>query len=112
VARFRASARRAGLTDVAMQASYVRFAPVELRESQQLRLQRLHPGSLLKPTIRSILVPRPTTARVGGTPLRDVDLLRWASEVVDTVIGDGSATAHGTAPAPGTAQPATTEGRS
>jgi transcription-repair coupling factor (superfamily II helicase) len=86
VARFRVHARRAGLTEVALQGTQVRFGPVELPESRQLRLRRLYPGSLLKPTIRSILLPRPSTARVGGQPVRDLALLRWAREVIDAVV--------------------------
>ena len=77
VARFRAHARRAGLAEVAVGGNHVRFAPVELRESQQLRLARLYPGSLVKPAVRSILVPKPSTARVGGQPLRDLEMLTW-----------------------------------
>ena len=46
VARFRVHARAAGLTDVTVQGNHVRFAPVELPESAQLRLQRLYPGTL------------------------------------------------------------------
>src|SRR5215470_20122559 len=43
VARLRALARRAGLTDVSLQGNQVRFAPVELAESRQVRVQRLYP---------------------------------------------------------------------
>jgi len=31
-------------------------------------------------------VPRPTTAPVGGTPVRDLELLEWARGVVDAVL--------------------------
>ena len=86
VARFRAHARRAGLAEVAQGGNHVRFAPVELAESQQLRLARLYPGSLVKPAVRSILVPRPSTARVGGQPLRDLEMLTWCRELVDAVL--------------------------
>ncbi len=88
VATFRLLARRAGLTDVVGQGNHVRFAPVELPESRTLRLTRLHPGTLVKPAVRTILVPRPSTARVGGTPLRDAELLAWASELVRDVLLD------------------------
>jgi transcription-repair coupling factor (superfamily II helicase) len=88
VARFRTLARRAGLGEVALAGRNVRFAPVELRESQQLRLQRLYPGSLVKPAVRTILVPRPSTARVGGRPLTDVELLAWCRDLVDAVLLD------------------------
>jgi transcription-repair coupling factor (superfamily II helicase) len=89
VAAFRTRARRAGLGEVAVAGNFIRFAPVELRESQQLRLNRLHPGSIVKPAVRTILVPKPSTARVGGQALRDVELLSWCRELVDAVLDLG-----------------------
>ncbi len=88
VARFRVHARRAGLTDVGLQGTSVRFGPVDLPESRQLRVQRLYPRTVVKPALRTILVPRPTTARVGGTPLRDGALLDWARDLIDAVLLD------------------------
>ncbi|MGI8867836.1 MAG: transcription-repair coupling factor, partial [Mycobacteriales bacterium] len=44
VARLRALARHYGLRDIGAQGRMIRFAPVTLRESQQLRLERLYPG--------------------------------------------------------------------
>ena len=85
VARFRIGARRAGLGEVALAGSNIRFAPVELPESAQLRLQRLYPGTLVKQAVRTILVPKPMTARVGGQPLRDVELLHWCRDLVEAV---------------------------
>ena len=88
----------AGLTDVVAVGNNVRFAPVQLRESQQLRLGRLYPRSSYKEGTQTVLVPKPTTARIGGTPLRDTDVLTWASDLVrqvvlDDVIVDPGATA-------------------
>uniref|UniRef100_UPI0013574012 transcription-repair coupling factor n=1 Tax=Cellulomonas citrea TaxID=1909423 RepID=UPI0013574012 len=94
VAGFRLHARRAGLTDVTAQGKFVRFAPVELAESAQLRLKRLYPGVVLKPAVRTVLVPFPTTARIGGKPLHGGDVLRWARQLIDAVLlGDVSAAA-------------------
>jgi transcription-repair coupling factor (superfamily II helicase) len=45
-----------------------------------------------------MLVPRPSTAVVGGTPIRDEALLTWARQVVDTVVDPA-----GAAPAPAAA---------
>ncbi|MGH3508716.1 MAG: TRCF domain-containing protein, partial [Nocardioidaceae bacterium] len=87
VARFRAAARQAGLTDVTVQSSFVRFTPVELPDSTTVRLNRLYPGSILKPSVRTMLVPRPFTSVVGGKPLRDEQLLAWARVVIDQVLG-------------------------
>ena len=93
VARLRLAARRAGLTEITQQGNQVRFGPVDLPESAQLRLKRLYPGSVVKPAVRTMLVPRPTTARVGGTPLRDRQVLTWAEEVVRSVLGGSVSTA-------------------
>ncbi len=86
VARFRARARAAGLTDVTVQGKYVRFAPVELPDSGTVRLNRLYPKSIVKASLRTMLVPRPSTSVVGGTPIRDEALLTWARQVIDTVV--------------------------
>jgi transcription-repair coupling factor (superfamily II helicase) len=86
VARFRARARAAGLTDVTVQGKYVRFAPVELPDSGVVRLNRLYPKSVVKAGLRTMLVPRPSTGVVGGRPLRDEELLTWARQVIDSVV--------------------------
>jgi len=94
VAQFRQHVRSSGLSDITAQGKFVRFAPVDLPESAQLRLKRLYPGSILKPAVRTILVPFPTTARIGGKPLHGNALLAWCRTLVDAVIrGDVSAAA-------------------
>ncbi|MGC0422597.1 transcription-repair coupling factor [Embleya sp. AB8] len=95
VARFRAHVRQAGVADVTLQGNFVRFGPVELRESQQLRLQRLYPKTLVKTATQQILVPKPMTARIGGQPLRDVALLAWARDLVDAILLEPIAAAAG-----------------
>jgi len=86
VAAFRNHARAAGITDVTAQGKFIRFAPVELPESGQMRLKRLYPGSMLKPAVRAILVPFPSSARIGGTPLRGAAILDWAQLLIDSVL--------------------------
>jgi transcription-repair coupling factor (superfamily II helicase) len=86
VARFRGRARQAGLTDVTIAGKYVRFTPVDLPDSATVRLNRLYPGSIVKANLRTMLVPRPRTAVVGGQPIRDEALLAWAREVIDNVV--------------------------
>jgi len=41
-----------------------------------------------KATVEQISVPRPMTKRVGGEPLRDLALLDWCAELLNTVSGD------------------------
>jgi len=86
VARFRVVARSAGLTEIVLQGSNVKFHPVELPESGQMRLGRLYPRTLVKPAVRTIMVPRPATAPVGGQPLRGTELLDWATELITAVL--------------------------
>jgi transcription-repair coupling factor (superfamily II helicase) len=88
VARLRTAARRAGLTDITAAGNHIRFAPVELPDSRQVRVQRLYPKTVLKPTVRTMLVPVPKTAAIGGQPLRDNELLAWCGEVIRSVLAD------------------------
>jgi transcription-repair coupling factor (superfamily II helicase) len=94
VARLRTAARRAGLTDITAAGNHIRFAPVELPDSRQVRVQRLYPKTVLKPTVRTMLVPVPKTAPIGGQPLRDTELLAWSGQVIQSVLADmpGAAT--------------------
>ncbi|TRW43699.1 transcription-repair coupling factor [Georgenia yuyongxinii] len=93
VAALREKARGVGLSDITAQGKYVRLAPVELPESAQLRLKRLYPGTVLKPAVRTILVPYPMTAKLGGKPLRDVALMDWVVQLLDAVLKDSVAAA-------------------
>ncbi len=103
VARLRALARRAGLTDITQQGNHIRFSPVELPESREVRVQRLYPRTLLKPAVRTMLVPVPKadgaragsgrsaparpTVSLGAPPLRDQELLAWCEELIEAVLG-------------------------
>ncbi len=86
VARFRARCRQVGVGEVTLAGKYVRFAPVDLPDSRVVRLQRLHPRSIVKAPVRTILVPRPQTAAVAGRPVAGMALLEWARGVIDDVI--------------------------
>ncbi|WP_129295980.1 transcription-repair coupling factor [Streptomyces lydicus] len=87
VAGLRMLARACGVSDITLQGSNIRFGPVELRESQELRLKRLHPRTVLKPATRQILVPRPATGKIGGKPLVGRELLAWVGEFLTTILG-------------------------
>ena len=86
VARFRIDARAAGIDEVQAQDKMLRFAHLEPADSVAMRMKRLYPGTLLKPAVRQVLVPRPMTARFGGTELRDHALLDWARDVMRTLV--------------------------
>ncbi|PKQ25827.1 MAG: transcription-repair coupling factor [Actinobacteria bacterium HGW-Actinobacteria-4] len=82
VARLRLDVRAAGLTEVVAQGKFVRFSPVELPDSAALRINRLYPGTLIKPAVRQLLVPAPTSQRIGGTPTEGPDVLDWVRTVI------------------------------
>ncbi|MFE2430948.1 transcription-repair coupling factor [Streptomyces sp. NPDC059373] len=86
VAGLRLLARKVGVSDITLQGNNVRFSPVELRESQELRLGRLHPRTVIKHATKQVLVPRPTTARIGGKPVVGRELLTWTAEFLSTIL--------------------------
>lgn len=92
VARFRQLARAYGLTDVSVQGKHLRFSPLVLPDSKQLRLKRYHPDAVYKTTNDQVSVPRPTTRPTrgslgGGEPLRDQVLLEWCAQLLADVLG-------------------------
>ena len=88
VARLRARPGGPGSPTSPRQGNHIRFAPVELPDSRQVRVQRLYPKTVLKPAVRTMLVPVPKTAAIGGQPLRDTELLTWCGEVIRSVLAD------------------------
>lgn len=85
VAGFRIRARAAGLTDVTLQGQNIKFGPARLRESQQVRLDRLYKKAIYKQAAETLLVPVPKTKPLGGQPLRDLDLLKWCGDLVEAM---------------------------
>jgi transcription-repair coupling factor (superfamily II helicase) len=83
VARFRALARSYGIAEVSLQGPVVRFSPVVLRESQEMRMHRLYPRSVYKNAVSTISVPRPGSA---GQQLRDLALLDWCRDLLGTLL--------------------------
>ncbi|MGR0158411.1 transcription-repair coupling factor [Paenarthrobacter nitroguajacolicus] len=88
VARFRVGAREAGLSDVALQGNFIRFSPAQLPESKTMRLNRMYPGSQVKPALDAVLIPKPKTARIGGRDLQDAEILQWANNVIEAIFAD------------------------
>ena len=86
VARFRLLCRRAGVHEVVPSGRNIRFSPVHLPESRVMRLKRLYSGSVVKQAAGIVMVPKPTTARIGGQSLTGQELLNWAGELVRGVL--------------------------
>jgi transcription-repair coupling factor (superfamily II helicase) len=87
VAAFRLRCRDLSLREVVAQGEFLRLSPVgegtsgpQLPESRVMRLNRLYPGSVIKPG--QLLVRRPRTVTVMGAPVGGFEWLAWANEVV------------------------------
>ncbi|MET9534304.1 transcription-repair coupling factor [Streptomyces sp. NPDC006649] len=87
VAGLRMLARACGVGEIVLQGPNIRFAPVELRESQELRLKRLYPRTVIKAAAHQILVPRPTAGKIGGKPVVGRELLSWTGEFLASILG-------------------------
>ena len=86
LARLRALAASLGVREIVAQGRSMRFAPVDLPESGRMRLTRLYPGTVLKPATRTIVVPAPGSARMGGGAVAGEELLRWAEVLLRAVV--------------------------
>ncbi|WP_115684980.1 transcription-repair coupling factor [Corynebacterium senegalense] len=83
VARLRHQARRAGVADILVQGTRIKFQPVELPDSKQVRLKRLYPGANYRAAAKALQVPFPRAAKGINQPtLRDVQLLQWVADFI------------------------------
>jgi len=60
LARLRVEAIRVGLEEIMKLRNEVRLGPVDLKPSQEIRLQRLKPGSVLRASEGLVFIPAPT----------------------------------------------------
>jgi transcription-repair coupling factor (superfamily II helicase) len=85
VARFRIKARQAEVMEVVSQGKFIRFTPGSpLPESRRVRLGRLYPGSVVKAE-GFVLIPAPTSSGLPRTPVKNSELLEWATCVVTAI---------------------------
>jgi transcription-repair coupling factor (superfamily II helicase) len=87
VARFKVLCRRYGVSEVTLQGASVRFSPLDLPESAQLRLRRLYDRAVYKQAVGTVSVPRPRQGGMGSEALRDIALLQWCGQVLEQITG-------------------------
>jgi transcription-repair coupling factor (superfamily II helicase) len=89
VARLRLLLRRYGVTEVsAISESTLRLSPLQLADSQQLRLKRLYPGAHYRATTSTVQVPIPRAGSGVGSPrIRDLELVTMVAGLVLTLDG-------------------------
>ena len=87
VAQLRALAKSHGIHEVVASGKFLRLTPLTLPESRQLRLTRIHPGSIYKAPTRTVLVTLPKNPQwspsQSAAEIVDTSLLTWVTEVVD-----------------------------
>ena len=99
VARLRHQARRAGVSDITVQGTRIKFHPVELPDSKQVRLKRLYPGSSFRAAAKAINVPFPKAGRNVTSPkLRDTELIQWAADFLSALFDVTSINVGGAQP--------------
>jgi transcription-repair coupling factor (superfamily II helicase) len=84
VARLRLLFRRYGITEVsAISESTLRLSPLQLVDSQQLRLKRMYPGAHYRATTSTVQVPIPRAGSGVGAPrIRDLELVATVAGLV------------------------------
>ncbi|WP_371514963.1 TRCF domain-containing protein, partial [Mycobacterium sp. 1164966.3] len=88
VARLRLLCRAAGITEVsAPSAATVRLSPMNLPDSAQVRLKRIHPGASYRATTSTVQVPIPRAGGVGAPRIRDVELVQMVADLVTALQG-------------------------
>jgi transcription-repair coupling factor (superfamily II helicase) len=89
VAKLRIYAKSKELTEVVLQGKFLKIGPVVLPDSAQIRLNRLYPGTQIKPATKTVLVAQKANGNwlgsgsVGDTStLQSEQILAWADEVL------------------------------
>ena len=83
-----------------MQGTRIKFHPVELPDSKQVRLKRLYPGSSFRAAAKAINVPFPKAGRNVTSPkLRDTELIQWAADFLSALFDVAPVNVSGAQPA-------------
>lgn len=95
VANLRLFARSLGITDISISGKHLRLSPVNLAESNQVKLLRIYPGSIYKQASQTLLVTRPITANwLDTAKVGNTSPLEWVDEVIKNLIQPKIASVH------------------
>ena len=87
VAAFRQVCREAGVSEVTMGPQGLRFSPLVLAESAQMRAARLYPGSKYRQLTNTLTMRPPTESdRLAADTLRDLELLNYCEQVLHNLV--------------------------
>jgi transcription-repair coupling factor (superfamily II helicase) len=86
VARLRLRAKKFGIKELIATGKHLRISPVTLPESATLRLTRLYPGSIIKPSVATILVAKAEKAKWEEGKQDDAVEAKSGREYLDWVV--------------------------
>lgn len=88
VARLRMVCRDLNVSEVIQTGAKITFSPITLPESGVVRLKRLFPAAMYRPTPKTVLVPVPKEGSgMRAVALRDLDLVQWCANVLTDLAG-------------------------
>ena len=84
IAMLRELAKESGVHEIAAQGKMVRFQPLKLSDSAQMKLARMYKGATYKPNLSLVSIPRPTDGTgLASPPLRNQAVIDWARRVIE-----------------------------
>ncbi|HIW95055.1 MAG TPA: transcription-repair coupling factor, partial [Candidatus Corynebacterium gallistercoris] len=100
VSRLRLLCRDLNVHEVVATGSKISFSPIDLQESEQVRLKRLFPAANYRATTKIVLIPAPKQGQgMRAVPLRDVELVQWCADALTQLAGLPSRDMRGKEPA-------------
>ena len=92
VARLRLVCRAHGVREVVLAGSRLRIGPLELADSQQVRLKRMYPAAQYRAAQKTVLLPVPKAsgarAGAGAEKARDDELLQYVADFLTAMAGE------------------------
>ena len=85
IARLRLRCRERGVTEVGVAGESVKIAPLDLLDSEQVRLARLYKGANHRATTHTVTLPIPRTGGMGSPRLRDDALIDYLVTFLTTL---------------------------
>ena len=94
VAGIRVFAKLRGVSEIALQGRYLKISPCILSESQEMRISRLYPGSIVKSVTKVVLIARPMKSAWESQPdpelpelhREDAALLDWVTSALEIAL--------------------------
>ena len=85
IARLRLRCRERGVTELGVVGTSVKIAPLNLLDSEQVRLKRIYSSATYRATTSVITLPLPRTGGVGSARLRDEALIDYLTKFLITM---------------------------